>query len=329
MRHTHYYRVKADTHFELGYKLGKLFKSPSLDTYHAILKQISLQPFILSQSQTFLALTEREFPQYIEELKGYAKGMGVEFASFWLVFLNEELNVYPEKCTSLMTNGGALIGHNEDFDDHFKKRITLLEKTIGKLTILELFYYTSLGGTSCSVNSHGFVQTINTLTHTDQRVGIPRNVIGRWLSETTNAHADYSRMRQIVRSMGYCHNFAHVKSRISFIESSANAVNYQKAHSPYVHTNHYLTQLDTYEEREGEPGNSMERYTKATLGMNSQMSVDEMKRLLEEISSLSSNKERQSQTIARVVIDLKENNWWCWLAREQSKGWVRYPIHFI
>lgn len=329
MRHTHYYRVKAQSHFELGYKLGKLFKAPSLDTYHAILKQISIQKPLLHHAQTFLQLTQDRFPHYIEELKGYAKAIDVDFASYWLVFLNEELDIYPEKCSTVITNEGKLVGHNEDFDDHFKKRITVLEKTIGNVSILELFYYTSLGGTSCSINSNGYAQTINTLNHTDQRIGIPRNVIGRWLSETKDISSDFSQMIHMVRSMGYCHNFAHMSNGISFIESSAHSALLQKSTSPHIHTNHYLTRLSTYEERGGEPGNSEDRYQLACTQAKPIMSVDEMKQLLENITSLASNKERQSETIARVVIDLPNKDWWCWLAREQSKGWVRYPIHFL
>lgn len=329
MRHTHYYRVKAQSNFELGYKLGKLFKAPSLDTYHAILKQITIQSSVLNYAQTFLKLTEDIFPHYIEELKGYAKGLDIDFASFWLVFLNEELDVYPEKCTTVMTNGGELVGHNEDFDDHFKKRITILEKTIGDTSILELFYYTSLGGTSCSVNSNGYVQTINTLTHTDQRVGIPRNIIGRWLSETKNISADFEKLKQIVRSMGYCHNFAHAREGISFIESSAHSAHLQVANSPHAHTNHYITHLSTYEDKSGEPGNSEERCHLAKNGAKPEMTVEQMQKLLENVTSLASNKERQSETIARVVIDLKAKDWWCWLAREKSKGWIRYPIRFL
>lgn len=329
MRHTHYYRVKAQSHFELGYKLGKLFKAPSLDTYHAILKQISIKKPILNHAKTFLQLTQDRFPHYIEELNGYAKGIDVDFASYWLVFLNEELDVYPEKCSTVITNNGSLVGHNEDFDDHFKKRITVLEKTIGYVSVLELFYYTSLGGTSCSINSHGYAQTINTLNHTDQRIGIPRNVIGRWLSETKNIVSDYSQMIHLVRSMGYCHNFAHTTKGISYIESSAHSAHLQEASSPHIHTNHYLTHLRTYEEKEGEPGNSEDRFQLACSRAKAFMTVDEMKQLLENITSLSSNKERQSETIARVVIDLHNKDWWCWLAREQAKGWIRYPIHFL
>jgi hypothetical protein len=272
-------------------------------------------------------MTQREFPQHIEELKGYAKGIGVDFASFWLVFLNEELNVYPEKCTTIITNNGLLIGHNEDYDDHFKKRITVLEKTIGNTSIIELFYYNSIGGTSCSVNSHGVAQTINTLTHTDARAGVPRNVIGRWLSETSDPESDFAHMKRMVRSLGYCHNFGSRKG-IWYIESSAHAAALSKAVSPHIHTNHYLTNLKTYEEKT-EEGNSRERFERAQSLAKDTMTVEEMKHALEEVAALESNKARVSDTIARVVIDLVKKEWWCWLAREKNKGWVRYPIHFL
>jgi len=329
MRHLHYYRVSARTHYELGYKLGKLFKSPSLDTYHAILKRFTFHTALLADSQKYLAITEQFFPAYIEELKGYAKGIGVDFASYWLVFLNEELDLYPEKCTSIYTNNGLLIGHNEDFDDHFKKRICLVEKKVGDNTILELYYYNSLGGTACSVNSHGFVQTINTLHHTDERLGVPRNIIARWLSETENPDKDYEKMKTMMRSLGYSHTFTSLSGNVINIESSANASHISHVGTPYIHTNHFLTDLKIYEANTGPNGNSHERYAKAAAGAKSAMTVPQMQNLLADVMTLTSNKLRASETIARVVIDLEEKNWWCWLAREKERGWVRYPIRFL
>ena len=329
MRHLHYYRVSAKTHFELGYKLGKLFKSPSLDTYHAILKRISFNTDLLAHSQQYLQITEDYFPSYVEEIKGYAKGLGVSFASYWMAFLNEELDVYPEKCTSIVTNNGLLIGHNEDYDDHFKKRLALVEKTVGQTTIMELFYYNSLGGSACSINSHGYVQTINTLTHTDERIGVPRNIIARWLSETKNPEKDFEKMKRMMRSLGYSHTFTSAKKKVVNIESSANASLLSKVTTPYVHTNHYLTSLTTYEDNTDPEGNSRERYERAMGGVKPQMTVAEMQTLLEDVMSLASTKKRVSETIGRVVIDLFHKEWWCWLLREKEKGWVKYPIRFI
>jgi len=328
MRHTHYYRVKARTHFELGYKLAKLFKSPSLDTYRVILKQTFFNKKILSESQIYFHLTQEYFPNYIEELKGYANGLGVDFGSFWLTFLFEELNAYPEKCTSCFSSDGMIIGHNEDFDDYFKKRISLVEKTVGDISIFELYYYNSLGGTSCSVNSHGYVQTINTQNHTDQRIGIPRNVIARWLSETVSPEKDYEKMKKIMRSMGYSHTFGNMNGVVRNIESSANASQYVDVKLPFVHTNHYLTDLSIYEDKQ-RPGNSIERFDQATKLIATVKTAQDMMTLLEAVSSLASNKERKSDTIARMVIDLKNSVVWCWLQRESAIGWIKYPLRFL
>lgn len=328
MRHTHYYRVKARTHFELGYKLAKLFKSPSLDTYHAILKQTFLNKKILSESQIYFRFTQDHFPQYIEELKGYANGLGVDFGSFWLTFLYEELNAYPEKCTSCYSSDGMIIGHNEDFDDHFKKRISLVEKTVGNMNIFELYYYNSLGGTSCSINSHGYVQTINTQNHTDQRIGVPRNVIARWLSETDGPQKDYEKMKKMMRSMGYSHTFGNTHGEVTNIESSANASKLLDVALPFVHTNHYLTDLSIYEDTTG-PSNSVERYDQANKLIFDVKTAQDMMHLLESVSSLASNKERKSDTIARMVFDLRNRVVWCWLQRERTKGWIKYPLKFL
>jgi len=182
MRHTHYYRVKARTHFELGYKLAKLFKGPSLEIYHDTLKKIVINKELLLDSQKYLKFTEESFPQYIEELKGYAKGLDVDFSSYWITFLSEELDTYLEKCTSCFSQDGMIIGHNEDFYNYYEDKIAVVEKSVGNIDVLELYYYNSLGGSACGINSNRYVQTINDLHHGNHQIGVPRNIIARWMS---------------------------------------------------------------------------------------------------------------------------------------------------
>ncbi|MCX6732844.1 MAG: C45 family autoproteolytic acyltransferase/hydrolase [Candidatus Roizmanbacteria bacterium] len=328
MKHSHYYQVKAQTHFELGNKLAILFKSSSLKTYSSMIQKIAPRKSTFIEAHKYLELSEMHFPHYIEELRGYAHGLEVDFDSFWLTFLFEELNTYPEKCTSCFSADGKIIGHNEDFPLFFEDTISILEKTIGGITIFELFYINSLGGSACGINSHGFVQTINTLNHTDQQIGVPRNIIARWLSETKNPENEYEKLKKIKRSMGYSHTFCNLQGDVANIESSGTESLFTKPSLPFVHTNHYLTPLVKYE-AETIDGNSKDRFMEATIGIGSVKTAEDMMKLLEHISELPSNKNRESNTIARMVFDLKKKSIWCWLARERAKKWIEYPLQFI
>lgn len=328
MKHLHYYQVKAQSNFELGSKLALLFKPSSLQIYSSLLKKINPKKSTFIDAQKYLQLSEAQFPSYIEELRGYAHGLEIDFDSFWLTFLFEELDAYPERCTSCFSADGMIIGHNEDFPLFFENTISIIEKTVGNTTLFELFYTNSLGGSACGINSHGVVQTINTLNHTDQQIGIPRNVVARWLSETNNPEKEYKKFITIKRSMGYSHTFCDLHGNISNIESSGTESCFTRPSLPFVHTNHYLTSLSRFQDKTAR-GNTEDRYREAKKGINSVKNAQDMMRLLEHISALPSNKNRESNTIARMVFDLRERSVWCWLAREQSKKWINYPLSFI
>lgn len=328
MTHTHYYTVDAKTHFEEGYSLAQLFLTSSREIVEDTLKAMKPNPFLLEKSKLYLKETQKHFNPYIETLKGYAKGIGVDFSLFWLTFLTEELNSYPEKCSSCFSADGMIIGHNEDFYSYYSDRIAFVEKKVGSVSTLELCYHNSIGGTACGINSHGIVQTINTLHHTDTSIGVPRNIIARWLADTANPEIDFQKMKGITRSLGYSHTFAAPTGKICNIESTATQSVYSSVQPPYVHTNHYISSLSSYEDASS-PGNSEDRYAEAKKGINSVKTAQDMMQLLERISCLQSNKERQCDTIARMVFDLKRKEVWGWLEREKSKGWICYPIQFL
>ncbi len=327
MKHLHFYKIAAKTHFELGHTLGKLFKSPSLFTYNAILSKMLSVPSLLEKSKLYLEISKKYFPHYIEELEGYAKGMGVNFDSFWLTFLNEEFDIYPDKCTSCYVGNGQLVGHNEDFDDHYKKRITILEKTIRGVTIFELFYYNGLGGTAASVNSFGFTQTVNTLNHTDEQIGVPRNMIARWLSETKDPEEDFQKLKKIPRSLGYNHTFSSPNGQVWNIESTAGEARLTMPKTPYVHTNHYLTDLKN-KEIHAPTTSSYERYEYASSQTVSVKDKKDVEQLLENTSNLEKDK-KKNNTIARFVVDRASKSIDVWLKREEQKGWITYPVPHI
>ena len=130
------------------------------------------------------------------------------------------------------------------------------------------------------------------------------------------------------RSMGYSYTFGNIKGKVTNIETTSNDVRLVNVILPFVHTNHYLTDLSTYENIIG-PTNSVERYKQASQLISSVNTAEEMMSVLEQVSCLVSNKERECDTIARMVFDLRNKVVWCWMARESSKGWIKYPIRFL
>lgn len=326
MSHTNYFEIQADSYYDLGLQEGRLFKQSLVDS---ISKEEQHKSWAskLEKSKAYFNPTKKAFPQFVEELKGYAKGAGMSFADLWTLSFEDEQSE-ADKCTTVITNSGKLIAHNEDWDANSKNAICVLKKSVKDLIIFELFYYNTLGGNSISVNSHGFVQTINTLTHTDKRVGIPRNVIARWLSETKSPQQDYNKLSTLQRSAGYSHNFINLQGKAWNIESSAFKHAFIDVASPFVHTNHYLTELKELENDDNLCG-TFDRYEFANQNTRKSMSLTDLQELMGDKSKGSKVSIFNERTIARMIVDLENFVAYVWLLREQEKGWIKYDIDFL
>jgi len=324
--HTNYFEIEANSFFDLGVNKGRLFKKQLVNSIKKE-KQDKLWGKRLEKSKEYLNFTIKSFPNLVEELKGYAKGAGVQFEEVWALSLEDELDDV-DKCTTIITNNGKLVAHNEDWSANSKDAICVLKKTIKDLTIFELFYYNTLGGNSISVNSHGIVQSINTLSHTDKRVGIPRNVIARWFSQTKSPQNDYSKLSTLTNSAGYSHNFINPQGEIWNIESSAFKHELSKIASPFVHTNHYLTEKKELENNNNLSG-TFDRYKHASENIKKSMSLVDVQNLMSDESKGKKISIFNERTIARMIVDLESFAIHIWLLRESKKGWVKYDMDFL
>lgn len=327
MRHNNYYEVQAESYFDLGVQLGEMFQNYLHASLFWLQKEDDEWDRKRDEATRYLRHSKQRFPHLVEELRGYAKGAAAPFEDVWLLCMEDELDD-TEKCTTLVTNNGSLIAHNEDWDEDAKDGVCLLKKTLNDVTIFELFYRNTLGGNSISINSHGYVHAVNTLTHRDEQVGIPRNLIARWLSETSNPRDDILAMENFTRSSGYHHTFLSLDGRLWSLESSAKRQHLTRPKPPFVHTNHFLSALKKLEEDDGSCG-SMERYQCATSLLKDSMKIEEMKALLSNSSEGSERSVFNQRTIARLLIDLNALQVHAWMLAEADKGWISYDLDFL
>lgn len=329
MHHTYYYEIKAKTNYDLGLKRGELFGTIARNTLERRKQEKSWDRKV-ELSKDYLTVTKRYFPHLIEELKGYAKASNIDFSDFWTMSLEDDFDYLDaEKCTTIVTNNGKLISHNEDWDENAEDAICVLKKTLNDLTTFELFYLNTLGGASACINSNGLVMTINTLTHTDRRIGVPRNVIARWLSETNDVEKDFEKLKTIPRSLGYNHVFSSADGKVWNIECSATKAILTRPQLPYVHTNHFLeSELKQFEENDNSTG-TYERYDDACKLVKSTMTVDEMIVLNSTFSNDKRDAIMNPRTIGKMVIDLENFVAKVWLKREENLGWIDYSLDFI
>lgn len=323
--HTNYFEIDANSNYELGEKLGVLFKE-KLHKDISLAKNISDWERRSLEASKYIQPTQNAFPQYIEELQGYAKGAAISFNDLWTFSLEDEV-YFEEKCTTLITNKGMLVGHNED-QGGATESLCVLKKRIKDHTILELYYLHTLGGNAISVNSNGYVQAINSLSQTDKRIGVPRNVVARWLSETSSVNNDIQTLKTIERSSGFGHNIIYKNGETYNIESSATELDMERVEFPYVHSNHYLRSLKRYEANDGSTY-TFNRYDCGVKLLGNNMEPIEMQSLLKNQDTGEASSIFNSRTAGSMVVDLDKKVAYIWLARENEKGWIEYNIDFI
>src|SRR3972149_5652293 len=227
MVHRNYFEIEADSYYELGLRKGELFGDFLRETLEDR-RDSRRWERNTARAREFVGVAAANFPYLMDELRGYAQSARVPFDELWALSLEDEVgDFYYERCTTIVTNPGSLIAHNEDWDDDAQDAICVLRKKVGQLHMLELYYLNTLGGNAISINSHGFVHAVNSVSHTDRQLGLPKNIVARWLSETKNPDADIERMARLKRASGYHHTLVSTDGRIWSLECSAPQQNGQ------------------------------------------------------------------------------------------------------
>ena len=326
MVHLNYFIVEASDNYQLGLKLGEMFGEQAQGVIEKRKKEHDWY-LKIEKAELCLVATKEYFPRYVREIEGYAVGANVEFLNLWAVSLENDLNTL-DHCTTVITNAGKIIMHNEDWDAGAENQICVLKKTVGTLTVLELFYYNTLGGNAISINSNGFVSSVNSLTHSDRGRGVSRNAISRWLSEINDLK--YLNPLHYVKTCGGDnYNIVHGKNfSVWNLENSATSVALREINPPFVHTNHHLSSLECFEANDNST-ETHERYDLALEKVRPLMTVPEM---IELSNSKKPNGEdciMNERTIAKMIVNLENQTANIWLKREVEKGWLSYNLDFI
>jgi hypothetical protein len=330
MTHRAYQTVDAKNAADLGTQLGRLNGEHMRESIAYVRREPNWNRKLAIAKQQ-IAVTQQHLPQYVTELEAYAGAAGLSLADVWVVMCEDELDeMAAEKCTTFVTNGGNLVSHNEDWDEDSEEEIGVLRKTIGGLTTLEIHYFnTPLGGSAISINSHGYVQAINSLHHSDGRIGIPRNVIARWLSETADPEQSFAKLRTLPRSAGYNHLLVGTGGRVFDIECTAERQVMWRPDLPFSHANHYLSGELSDLEQADDGDTTFRRYKSACALVKGSMSLAEATAVNGNTAHGREFSIFNSNTIARVVADLDQRVAHIWLRREARSGWIAYPLDFI
>lgn len=321
--HANYYEITSRSHYGAGVQRGELFR----DRVRAHLeKRAWKKDWEHTQSRARKNIKEAQefFPRYMEELQGFADACNISLIEMYAIAM--ELDTATEHCTAVITNRGMLIGFNEDSEDAIED-VCVLKRTIRNKTVFEIGYKQTLGGNSISINSSGVIQCINSVHHKRTYRGVPGNLIARWLSDTAHPKKAEKELQKIPVQDGYSYTLLSKKHHPLSIESTGKYHHAAHPDMPFVHTNHYLSDLKKYEDR-SVLVSTFDRFERASALVKPDMTVAEMKRLLGDTSRGSVKSIRNEDTIASVVVDVSAGICYVRLESELRKGYVSYTLEY-
>ncbi len=331
MVHRNYHEISGDTPAALGRALGRKFCAIINDTIADARSDDKMWAASRRAAEPLLAQTAKYFPAYVDELRAYAEACGVALLDLWTMSIEDELDGEAvEKCTTIVTNNGFLIAHNEDWDPEAIDDICILKRHCAGVTTLELYYYgCPLGGTALSICSNGYIQSINSISHSDGRVGVPKIVIAWRMAELQNQARELDAILSIPRSSGFAHNLIDREGRVTIVECTASRHRVYQPNLPSAHTNHILHPELAGLSGDHDGKSTFRRYETARDLAHPRMSVADVERLMSDRSCGKNSSVFNQNTIARAIVDLDRRVVSFWLRREKKNGWIDYPIEFF
>ena len=191
-----------------------------------------------------LALTEKYFPQYIEEIRGIAEGAEMTFLNVF-VYNCPEIRGQFRGCSSIAVknNTDLALAHNEDGDQaHSLNDIALIEFKTDQANVTALTYLGELPGNAFGWNNHGLFFTINDLLPAKIKLNqVPRHFVARAVSECQSVGEAVRLLESAYDASGF-HYFigSTVDKQIVSVETAIDNVNVVPVSELAFHTNHYI-----------------------------------------------------------------------------------------
>ena len=325
-KHASYLDLKAPDHRRFGEMLGRvLAKDVQEDVARAkIEKDFSEQR---KKALAYLPAARRWAPHLMEEFEGYAVGAGVTLEDVWLLTLEDEMEQL-EHCTSVLTNEGRMLAHNEDWDvPGSEHRVYVLRRRIGREETLELYYRNTLGGNAIGIGPHGMMYAVNTIDCADARVGVPRNFLARAAADARSLKEAIELLTTARRASGHAYLFMHGADYASVEVTATKLAAKHHPSLPFCHTNHILDpHLAASRQTFGHYHGSEGRLRVARELVKPHMKPEALEKALEDTSHGPEKSLLNQDTVGRVLIDFDRKTFNVWLKREPEKGWVDYPF---
>ena len=246
------------SHFEVGFAIGERFSQQihrTLDGYPFLWEQ--LLPYHHSTEgqvryHDLLELNRLCYPDYVNELEGLAQGARRPFEELFLVNLRgeyqEHLRELGRGCfdCALVTDGAALVGHNEDGSTAFQGSLYLVQAQVeGKVGFTALSYPGFLCGNAFGFNRAGICFSVDYVRPRGTKLGVGRQFIARSLLEAASLDDAIGRVTVHGRASGFGYTIGSIQERrVVYVEVAPEVHHVREIQGCYVHANHYLELVD-------------------------------------------------------------------------------------
>jgi isopenicillin-N N-acyltransferase-like protein len=234
---------------------------------------------MLYQGNLYLAHSRAIYPQYVEELEGYAEGAEVSFPDLFLCMCEElwEAAAWSQGaprvsrgCTDFAARGRAtlsghtLLAHTNDLSPDFDDRLMITKVQAGNEP---QFLAVSPGGAGISAgyNSAGISLTGNQLYNNDIRPGIPRGLMVRAILAARRLGEAMDACLVPQRASNYNNLIADSDGEIYSMEGSATDCEPLYIEGDILaHANHYTSPImRRFEQDRNSISGSVIRYNRA------------------------------------------------------------------
>jgi isopenicillin-N N-acyltransferase-like protein len=242
----------SGSHHQIGVSIGRQCRDQALAMETRFKGSMTAIPgFNLQKAVAYakksLPASRQFFPEYIEELEGYAEGTGIKFDHIWAMSVDYPGGGKGKGCTDIAVNSEwtkddcVYAVHNEDVCPYSIDSISIARiKPVDEPGYIGMNY----GGIwpTAGMNAAGISLTGNALVPNDTRIGIPKIVPCRKVLKESGI---YQAMKASMPE-GRGHSFNNIVSdsngEIFSMEGSATTFDAVYAEDGWlVHTNHYLS----------------------------------------------------------------------------------------
>ena len=232
--------------YEIGRQLGRV----GADAVHGYLLTTPAWREIAarrgdSRLSAMEKLVEECFPNYAQELRGLADGLGLPFAEVFAWNCRGDLwAMAPDGCTTVQLPGveRQVIAHNEDgLPGFLGAGLMVRVDAAGAKPFVSFAYPGSIPGHTFALTGAGLVQAVNNVRVIGASVGIPRMVLGRAVLDAPTIDSSLALLREAPRAGGFHMSLGQRgDGRIMSVECLHGAISVAEVTRPSVHANHLI-----------------------------------------------------------------------------------------